>query len=97
MWIDDEKGDLIDAIPFCSDPCHRDYAEIEYAGWNGCHEAEFTNYCQNCGVVIPGFMDACKCQFDNVLVNRFLSEEGEKCKHGNWIQVPASYIRRDRE
>lgn len=94
MWIDDENGDLIDAVPFCCDNCHHDYAGNSYAGWNGCHETEFTTYCQNCGVVIPGFEDACECQNRNVVVNRFLSVKGEKCKHGNWIQVPSSFIAR---
>ena len=90
-YIEDERGDLIDAIPLCSDACNRDYAGSAYAGWSGCHETEFTTYCANCGVVIPG-EDACECQSRNVVVNRFLSEAGEKCSHGNWIQVPYSML-----
>lgn len=89
--IEDENGELIDAVTLCSDACNRDYAGGEYAGWSGAHESEFTTYCAACGVVIPG-EDACTCQRSNVLVNRFRSDDGETCKHGNWIQVPASYL-----
>lgn len=92
-YIEDSRGDLIDAIPLCSDACNRDYAGENYRGWNGCHEMEFTTYCRNCGVVIPGFEDACQCQRDNVFVNRFLSDDGETCEHGNWIQLPFDLIR----
>jgi hypothetical protein len=91
--IEDATGDLIDVIPLCSDSCHRDYAGNEYAGWNGAYESEFTTYCAQCGVVIPG-EDACEHQFANIVVNRFLSDEGEKCEHGNWIQVPAANLER---
>jgi hypothetical protein len=87
----EENGELIDAIPLCSDACNRDYAGEAYAGWNGCHESEFTTYCANCGVVIPG-EDACEHQLDNVLVNRVLSLGGVECPHGNWIQIPATLL-----
>jgi len=89
--IEDERGDLVDLVTLCSDACHRDYAGDDYQGWSGCHETEFNDWCQQCGVVIPG-QDACECQLHNVVVNRFLSDTGEKCEHGHWIQVPASYI-----
>lgn len=96
-YLENERGDLIDAIPLCSDACHRAYAGKNYAGWSGCHELEHTDYCRNCGVVIPGLEGACECQSRNVVVNRFLSEGGEKCKHGNWIQLPLSYFVPDEE
>src|SRR5574338_1711388 len=91
-YIEDERGDLLDAIPLCSDACNREYAGNQYAGWNGCHELEHTDYCAACGVAIPGFEDACECQLNNVVVNRFWSETGEQCEHGNWIQVPHSML-----
>lgn len=91
-YVEDERGDLVDAVTLCSDACNRDYAGESYAGWNGCHESEFTTYCAACGVVIPGLEDACEHQRDNVVVNRFASETGEKCEHGNWIQLPSSLV-----
>lgn len=90
-YIEDEDGQLIDVVSLCSDACHRDYAGEDCAGWNGCHEAEFTTFCAQCGVVIPG-QDATEAQASNVVVNRFLSDEGEKDETGAWIQVPASFL-----
>lgn len=86
-----EDGQLVDEVRFCSDSCHRDWCAdqgVEYAGWSGCHELEFTDYCAQCGVVLPGLEDACEHQLGNVVVNRFRSDEGERCDHGNWLQVP---------
>lgn len=85
--IIDDSGDTVDAVPLCSDACHRDWAGDDYQGWNGAHETEFTTFCAQCSVVIPG-EDACACQRDNVVVNRIPREDGEKCEHGNWIQLP---------
>jgi len=90
-YIEDASGDLVEARELCSDACHRDYAGSDYQGWNGCHEAEHTTYCANCGVVIPG-SDACEHQRNNVIVNRFHSDTGEKCACGQWIQQPSSYL-----
>jgi hypothetical protein len=90
--IEDERGDTVDAVSLCSDACHRAYAGDEYAGWNGAHELEHTDYCAACGVVIPGTEDACECQRANVVVNRFPSLGGIECKHGNWIQVPIQLL-----
>jgi hypothetical protein len=90
-YIEDERGELVDLVEYCSDACNRDHNRDAYQGWSGCHEAEHTTYCAACGVVIPG-EDACEHQTDNVIVNRFLSEDGEKCEHGRWIQVPRAYL-----
>jgi hypothetical protein len=90
-YIDDAAGDLVDVIPLCSDSCLRAYSLENYAGWNGAHESEFTTHCAQCGVVIPGD-DACEHQTHNIIVNRFPSDTGERCPHGNWIQVPATYL-----
>lgn len=92
-YIEDEDGQLVDAVALCSDACNRDYAGAAYAGWNGCHEAEFTTYCAQCGVVIPG-EDSCGCQRNNVVVNRFRNAEGERCEHGHWLQLPALLLTR---
>lgn len=95
--ITDETGDTVDIIALCSDSCHRAYAGDAYEGWSGAHESEFTTYCAQCGVVIAGVTEdengsPCEHQRDNVVVNRFLSEEGEKCEHGLWIQVPMALL-----
>ena len=91
------NGDLIDTVPFCSDACHKQWCVDEdehYAGWNGCQETACTQYCANCGTVIWGFEDdGDDCQ-RNVVVNRFLSDEGVKCEHGYWLQVPRKFIGR---
>lgn len=87
--------DIVDVVSLCSDACHREWCQAHdepYGGWNGCHELEHTGWCANCGVVLPGTDDACEHQLANVVVNRFESVEGERCEHGNWIQVPASYL-----
>jgi hypothetical protein len=93
FYIEDATGDLVGAVALCSDSCLRDYSLENYAGWNGAHETEFTTYCAQCGVVIPG-EDSCDHQIRNVVVNRFPSDTGEKCEHGNWIQVPSANLER---
>jgi hypothetical protein len=98
--IEDEQGDLSTLIPFCSDSCHRDWhlrqtdaSTAEYEGWNGCHDdADCSEYCANCGVIAHAGDDACEHQRDNIVVNRFVTEDGEMCPDGNWIQLPRSYI-----
>ena len=97
--IIDETGDTVDAVPLCSDACHREYAGDEYAGWSGAHETEFTTWCASCGVVIPGVNEdddgqPCECQTRNVVVNRFISDDGERCEHGHWVQLPATMLAR---
>jgi hypothetical protein len=90
--IEDEQGELSDVIPFCSDSCHREWCgrhNIEYGGWNGAHEAsDGGEYCANCGVTCATGEESCEHQRDNVLVNRFTTEKGVQCEHGNWIQLP---------
>ncbi len=93
--IEDEHGNLADAIPLCTDSCHRDYATrlgVTYEGWNGCHETELTTFCANCGVALAGFDNDCADIDENVIVNRFRSETGERCKRHNgahWVQLPS--------
>jgi hypothetical protein len=55
--VNDSRGDLIDLIVFCSDWCHRNHCEqngLEYGGWNGCHELEFTDKCAYCESKVYG-------------------------------------------
>ena len=57
--VEDESGDLVDVIPFCSDFCHRTFCdqseEYDYEGWDGCHEVsegmEWTE-CEQCGDLV---------------------------------------------
>jgi hypothetical protein len=90
--IEDENGNTVDSVRFCSDRCHHDWhqqTDTPYEGWNGCHEGSDANeYCAQCGVIVWCGEDSCKCQRDNVLVNRFRTESGEYCEHGNYIQLP---------
>ena len=93
-YMEDESGDVVDLVPLCSDACHRDWAGEDYQGWSGCHEgSDSVEFCANCGVVAGGTYE-CDCQRDNVVVNRFLSDEGEKCEHGHWLQLPACFLSR---
>jgi hypothetical protein len=95
--VEDESGDLVDVVPFCSDSCNRDYCAkhgLTYQGWNGCQEGpDSPMFCASCGVYAGGAAQ-CEHQRDNVLVNRFHTEHGEKCPCSNWIQVPAATVER---
>ena len=90
-YITDAHGDIVEAVAFCSDSCHREWCrenDQEYGGWNGCHEGgDYPEFCAQCGVYAGG-TPQCDCQANNVVVNRFPSAQGEKCEHGNWIQLP---------
>lgn len=95
--LTDETGDTVDVVPFCCDNCHREWCEsndVAYDGWSGAHEAESTEWCAWCGVVIPGYDDSelCDCQRTNVVVNMFRTADGRKCEHGNYIQLPEHCI-----
>ena len=85
----DAVGDVVEAVPYCSDACHREGAGNAYGGWNGCQEGgDYPEWCDNCGVFAGG-TPQCEHQANNVVVNRFASTDGEKCECGNWIQLPA--------
>lgn len=96
-YIEDSKGDLTDVVTFCSDSCHRDWHDVksrgEYEGWNGSHEGstDYNSYCAQCGVICGCGPEACDHQRENVLVNRFPTKKGERCEHGNWIQLPSTF------
>ncbi len=95
--IEDDDGELVDLVNLCADSCARDYCQQTdetYRGWNGAHEAEFVTFCEMCGVVAGG-LDMSSCQMSNVIVNRLLSADGERCiEHDgeHWIQLPASRL-----
>jgi len=97
-YLEDDNGDLVDALPMCSDACHRGYCQQTdetYEGWTGANEgSEFVDYCVMCGVVAGG-LGMAECQTANVVVNRLLSEHGERCDEhdrAHWIQLPASNL-----
>ena len=49
--IEDKNGDVVDAVVFCSDWCHRTWCAgqpFEYGGWNGCHEMDGPQWCAFC-------------------------------------------------
>jgi len=47
-YIEDATGDIVDALYYCTDSCHRD--NPDYNGWNGCNEIMAPAWCANCGV-----------------------------------------------
>lgn len=52
--INDDQGDLVDVVVFCSDYCHRLWCienKQEYQGWNGCHEP-WPSRCASCDALI---------------------------------------------
>lgn len=55
LLIDNTTGDMIEAIPYCCDYCHRQGAGDDYEGWNGCQEgADYDQQCAHCGDIILG-------------------------------------------
>jgi hypothetical protein len=94
LMIQDARGDVVDVLVFCSNACHAEHAAehgLSYDGWNGAHESDSTEWCVQCGTVASVGIednDACDCLRNNVVVNRFRSETGERCEHGNFIQLP---------
>ena len=61
VMIDNSEGDLIEAIPVCSESCGRQYCSdigLDYGGFNGCHELEFDGLCGSCNSVIVGVSGA---------------------------------------
>ena len=88
----EEDGELVDIVPFCSDSCHRTWCRENnerYGGWNGVQPGGYSSeWCASCGVITWAGDEACDCLKNNVVVGRFPRESGEKCEHGNWIQLP---------
>lgn len=98
--VNDTNGDLIDLIPFCCASCRTDYCRdnsIETdENFSNAEGGDSNEYCAECGVIAHiGFEEeSCEHQRDNFVVNRFQSEEGEVCEHGNWIQLPVHMLRK---
>jgi len=96
--VENGPGNVVDVIYFCSDGCHRDYCrahpDLPYEGWNGCHEGgDSVEFCAQCGVVAGGTYE-CDHQRDDVVVGRFVCDDGEKCGCGHWVQLPRTYVER---
>jgi hypothetical protein len=44
--LEDTQGDIIDREYYCSNSCAE--TSPNYKGWNGCHELDTPEVCQNC-------------------------------------------------
>lgn len=58
-YTEDAEGQIVGATYFCSDYCHQDFCatmKVEYGGWNGCHEMDAPEWCENCGTAL-GYYD----------------------------------------
>ena len=53
-YIEDETGDVVDHVVFCSDYCHKQHMDEKYRGWNGCNEISTTEPCVECGRTVEG-------------------------------------------
>ena len=60
VLIEDTKGELVDAIYYCSDLCAK--SDSAYAGWYGCVELDFGQTCsaEGCSEQIHG-LESCSC------------------------------------
>jgi len=48
VLIEDEHGEVAEAVYFCSDHCAKTHSA--YAGWNGCNEVyDNPQWCGSCG------------------------------------------------
>jgi hypothetical protein len=48
---EDEQGDLVGLVYYCSDFCNREH-NPDYGGWNGAHELDTREVCAACGVEV---------------------------------------------
>ena len=53
-YVEDETGDVVDHLVFCSDYCHIQHMDEKYRGWNGCNEISTTQPCVECGSTVEG-------------------------------------------
>jgi hypothetical protein len=53
-FIEDDSGDVVDHLVFCSDYCHKQHMDEKYRGWNGCNEISTTEPCVECGRTVEG-------------------------------------------
>jgi hypothetical protein len=55
--INGPDGDILDRVYFCDDYCHRSWCQnqnIDFNGWDGCHELEYDTPCDACDATIYG-------------------------------------------
>jgi hypothetical protein len=52
-YIQDNQGDIIDLVIYCSDFCNKIHNN-NYEGWNGCHELRISQPCECCGLIVEG-------------------------------------------
>ena len=50
-YVEDDNGNVVQLNYYCSDYCNSEH-NVNYAGWNGCHENHHAEYCGNCGTLI---------------------------------------------
>ena len=63
--IEDDTGDLVDLVYFCSDSCNQNWHPngivvqgVEpYGGWYGCQEIYQDEECAGCGEIIEGYTE----------------------------------------
>lgn len=85
--LEDDDGDIVDAIPLCSDWCHQMWCaenDEPYSGWYGCQESGQDQWCAQCGVRCD-IDPAAKCDGTclPVVVNLAYSRDRESfCEHG---------------
>jgi hypothetical protein len=89
--VEDDRGDLVEVVPLCSDSCHRDYCRargVDYGGWNGCQESGSDEWCAQCGIRCGIGSDESECSAEclPVVVN-ILGPIAGGCAHGRpfWI------------
>lgn len=60
VLIEDAKGELVDALYYCSDACAKTHSS--YAGWYGCVELDFGQTCsaEGCEAQLHG-LESCSC------------------------------------
>jgi len=52
-----KSTDVIDCKYYCSDFCNQDANGENYQGFNGCHEIDDSQPCDNCGKTMLGVED----------------------------------------
>lgn len=60
-YIEDNQGDIIDLVIYCSDFCNKIHNK-NYEGWNGCHELRISQPCECCGVIVEGIEETLTAQ-----------------------------------
>ena len=69
----ERDGNPVDCKHYCSDFCNRDANGENYQGFNGCHEIDYSQPCDNCGKTMLGVEDYDDSYWDAV---NFINEMG---------------------